>query len=192
MRFLGNIEAKTDAKGRAFLPAVMRKVLQSTGEERLVMRRDIFQPCLVLYPESVWNDQMDSLRRRLSRWNREHQEIYRRFVAEAETIVLDGSGRFLIPRRCQQQVAIRQDIRFVGMGDTIEIWAADTAGEALEQTSDFGEALERLMGQAADEISATAGSMGAACSKANAGTASPSPATDPAAAGTTNPFSAGE
>ncbi|MDE6353987.1 MAG: division/cell wall cluster transcriptional repressor MraZ [Prevotella sp.] len=150
MRFLGNIEAKTDAKGRAFLPAVMRKVLQSAGEERLVLRRDVFQPCLVLYPESVWNEQMDTLRRRLSRWNREHQDIYRRFVAEAETVVLDGSGRFLIPRRCQQQAAIRQDIRFVGMGDTIEIWASGAADDALGQTPSLGPALERLMGQASD------------------------------------------
>ena len=150
VRFLGNIEAKTDAKGRAFLPAVMRKVLQSAGEERLVLRRDVFQPCLVLYPESVWNEQMDTLRRRLSRWNREHQDIYRRFVAEAETVVLDGSGRFLIPRRCQQQAAIRQDIRFVGMGDTIEIWASGAADDALGQTPSLGPALERLMGQASD------------------------------------------
>ena len=33
MRFLGNIEAKTDAKGRAFLPANFRKILQVSGEE---------------------------------------------------------------------------------------------------------------------------------------------------------------
>ena len=46
MRFLGNIEAKTDAKGRAFLPSVFRKVLQASGEENLVLRRDVFQPCL--------------------------------------------------------------------------------------------------------------------------------------------------
>ena len=72
MRFLGNIEAKTDAKGRVFLPSVFRKVLQSSGEEKLVMRKDVFQPCLVLYPESVWNEQMDTLRQRLSRWNARH------------------------------------------------------------------------------------------------------------------------
>ena len=71
MRFLGNIEAKTDSKGRAFLPAAFRKVLQAGGEERLVMRKDVFQPCLVLYPESVWNEQMDMLRQRLNRWNRQ-------------------------------------------------------------------------------------------------------------------------
>lgn len=55
MRFLGTIEAKTDAKGRAFLPAAFRKMLQSAGEERMMLRKDVFQPCLVLYPESVWN-----------------------------------------------------------------------------------------------------------------------------------------
>ena len=68
MRFLGNIEAKIDAKGRAFLPASFRKVLQAEKEERLVLRKDVFQPCLVLYPESIWNEQTDALRSRLNRW----------------------------------------------------------------------------------------------------------------------------
>ena len=50
MRFAGNIEAKTDAKGRAFLPSCFRKQFSNAGEVRLIMRKDIFQPCLVLYP----------------------------------------------------------------------------------------------------------------------------------------------
>ena len=85
MRFLGNIEAKTDAKGRAFLPAVFRKMLQASGSESLVLRKDIFQDCLVLYPESVWNEQMDTLRGKLNRYNAQHQKIFRQFVSEVET-----------------------------------------------------------------------------------------------------------
>ena len=69
MRFLGNIEAKTDAKGRAFLPASFRKILQVSGEENLVLRKDVFQPCLVVYPESVWNELLDQLRKKLNRRN---------------------------------------------------------------------------------------------------------------------------
>ena len=42
MRFLGNIDAKTDTKGRAFLPATFRKVLNASGEESLILRKDIF------------------------------------------------------------------------------------------------------------------------------------------------------
>ena len=53
-QFLGNFEAKADAKGRIFVPAVFRKLLQLQGEEWFVLRKDIFQDCLVLYPGSVW------------------------------------------------------------------------------------------------------------------------------------------
>lgn len=146
MRFLGTIEAKTDAKGRAFLPSTFRKVLQSAGEERVVVRKDVFQPCLVLYPESVWNAQMDSLRRRLNRWNSSHQQLFRQFVAEAEVLTLDGNGRFLLSRRQRLQAALEQDIRFIGMGDTIELWAGGETEQPLMEAEEFGRALEQLMG----------------------------------------------
>ena len=147
MRFLGNIEAKTDAKGRAFLPAVFRKVLQASGEESLVMRKDVFQPCLVLYPESVWNEQMDTLRKRLNRWNREHQEIYRQFVSDVELVTLDGNGRFLIPKRYLKLAEIEQGIKCIGMGDTIEIWSAARAEKPFMEPEAFGKALESVMGE---------------------------------------------
>lgn len=81
VRFIGNIEARTDAKGRVFLPAVFRKELQPVSDDGLVLRKDVFQPCLVLYPASVWNEQMDVLRSRLNRWNAAHQQIFRQFVS---------------------------------------------------------------------------------------------------------------
>ena len=149
MRFLGNIEAKMDAKGRAFLPAVFRKILQAGGEERLVMRKDVFQPCLVLYPESVWNEQMDALRQRLNRWNRQHQQVFRQFVSEVELLALDGNGRFLIPKRYQRMADIEQDIKFVGMGDTIEIWSSRKAEEQQMAPEQFETALEELMNEEA-------------------------------------------
>ena len=145
MRFLGNIEAKTDTKGRAFLPAIFRKVLQAAGEERLVMRKDIHQQCLVLYPESVWNEQMDALRQRLNRWNKQHQQLFRQFVSEVEVLTLDGNGRFLISKRYQKLAAIEQDIKFVGMGDTIEIWSLPLAEQSQMKPEEFGAALEGIM-----------------------------------------------
>jgi MraZ protein len=146
MRFLGNIEAKIDTKGRAFLPATFRKVLQAAGEERLVLRKDVFQPCLVLYPESVWNGQMDLMRSKLNRWNKQQQEVFRKFVSEVEVLTLDGNGRFLIPKRYQRMADIEQDIKFTGMGDTIEIWNVQKAEEQQMTAEEFGQALEELMG----------------------------------------------
>ena len=145
MRFLGNIEAKTDAKGRAFLPSVFRKVLQTSGEENLGLRKDVFQPCLVLYPESVWNNQMDSLRARLSRWNAVHQQIFRQFVSDVEILALDGNGRFLIPKRYLKMTGIGQNVKFIGMGDTIEIWPNEEDDRPFMDTESFTQALEQIM-----------------------------------------------
>ena len=147
MRFLGNIEAKTDAKGRAFLPSVFRKVLQASGEENLVLRRDVFQPCLVLYPESVWNERLDMLKQQLRQWKPVHRQMFRQFVSEAEVVTLDGNGRFLISKRLQRAAGISQDIQFIGMDDTIEIWSCDKIEETRLSNEDFSKALETILGQ---------------------------------------------
>lgn len=145
MRFLGNIEAKIDAKGRVFLPSALRKVLQRAGEENLVLRKDVFQECLVLYPESVWNEQMDLMRARLSRWNAQHQKVFRQFVSDVELVTLDGNGRFLISKRYLKMANLQQRVKFIGMSDTIEIWNGDVAEEPFMDPSDFDKAVQDVM-----------------------------------------------
>ena len=145
MRFLGNVLAKTDAKGRAFLPSVFRKVLQASGEETLVLRKDVFQSCLVLYPESVWNERLDMLKSQLRQWKPVHQQMFRQFVSEAEVVTLDGNGRFLISKRLQRIAEIEQDIQFIGMDDTIEIWSPDDLQKTLRPEDEFGKQFENIM-----------------------------------------------
>lgn len=146
MRFLGNSEAKTDAKGRVFLPAVFRKQLQTAFEECLILRKDTYQDCLVLYPESIWNEQMNELRSRLNRWNSKHQMIFRQFVSDVEIINLDSNGRFLIPKRYLKIANIQQEVRFIGMDDTIEIWSKEIANKPFLAPDIFGKELEEIMG----------------------------------------------
>ena len=134
MRFLGNSEARTDSKGRIFLPAVFRKQLQAAGEECLIMRKDTYQDCLVLYPESAWNEQMNELRERLNRWNPKHQMIFRQFVSDVEIITLDASGRFLIPKR------------YLKLANTIEIWSKEMADKPFMNPEEFEKELEEIMG----------------------------------------------
>jgi MraZ protein len=145
MRFLGNIEAKMDAKGRVFFPATFRRELQASSEERLVMRRDMFQCCLVIYPESVWNEQLDQLRQRLNRWNPTHQMVFRQFISDVEILTLDGNGRILIPKRFQQLIHLKQGLRFIGMDDTIEVWTAEATEQPFMEMDAFAAELEKLM-----------------------------------------------
>ena len=146
MRFLGNIEAKTDVKGRVFLPSAFRKQLQHTTEGCFIMRKDTYQNCLVLYPENVWNEKMNELRARLNRWNAKHQMVFRQFVADVEIVTLDGNGRFLIPKRYLRLANIEQDVRFIGMDDTIEIWAKEALEQPFMDIEIFGKELEEIMG----------------------------------------------
>ena len=146
MRFFGDFPAKTDAKGRVFLPAAYRKVLAANGEEKLVMRRDLHQACLVLYPESLWNQMLDALRAKLNRWNREHQDIIRGFGADSEIVELDGNGRFLINKRKMNEVGINQEVRFLAVDDTIEVWDKDVFEQHLQSQKDsLGERIQEAM-----------------------------------------------
>lgn len=85
-RLIGNIDAKMDEKGRVFFPAVFRRTLQKDGDEALMIRRDVHQNCLVLYPKSVWHQQLDEMRIRLNRWNAQQQMVFRQFAAGVDEL----------------------------------------------------------------------------------------------------------
>lgn len=147
IRFLGNIEAKTDTKGRVFIPAGFRKQLQAASEERLVLRKDVFQDCLILYPESVWFKTQNQLRQRLNKWNAKHQQIFRQFVSDAEIMIPDGNGRILLPKRYLQMAGIQSEVRFIGVDNTIEIWAKEKAKQSFMNPEEFSEALQDILGE---------------------------------------------
>lgn len=145
IRFLGNIEAKTDNKGRVFIPATFRKQLAEAAESSLVLRKDVFQDCLVLYPESVWFATQNQLRQRLNKWSAREQAIFRQFVSDAEIVTPDGNGRILLPKRYLQMAGIQNEVRFIGMDDTIEIWAKERADQPFMEPEVFSAALEEAL-----------------------------------------------
>lgn len=149
MRFTGTIEGKTDEKGRVFFPAVFRRVLQAVGEEQLVLRRDVFEPCLVLYPQSVWNARVDALQARLGPWQRDERRVLRRFVSDAEVLTPDQNGRILLPARYREMAAIEQEVVFLGLDNTVELWSKQCLAACTPSDEDFARSLELMM--AADD-----------------------------------------
>lgn len=128
MSFIGQFSARLDAKNRIFLPAAFRKALQSEGTLDLVIRKDFFEDCIVVYPYARWQEEIAAVRARLNRFDNAQQMVYRKLVSEALEVQLDGSGRLLVPKALLERVGISQDVLFVGMENTIEIWAAHAAG----------------------------------------------------------------
>lgn len=146
MRFIGDYQAKTDAKGRVFLPAAFRKILDAEGELTLIIRNDVFQKCLVLYPESVWNGQLDALKANINPWNSKQQMMLRQFVADAEVMEPDSQGRILLSKKKLAYAGIEGEVRFLAMDDRIEIWSKQALDELMSQSDDLGSNLESLFG----------------------------------------------
>lgn len=149
--FLGNYEAKVDAKARVFVPAVFRKILQSSAQNALILRKDIFQECLVLYPLAVWDAELGKLRLKLNRWDKHQQQVFRQFVVDAERLDIDASGRILIPKKYMQMIDVSSDVLFLGTGDSIELWKQEALSKTLLPADDFGAMLQGLMSDS-DEI----------------------------------------
>lgn len=151
MRFIGDYSAKVDAKGRVFLPSAFRKVLKAEDEASLMLREDVFQKCLVLYPQSVWNTQLDELRRDLRLWNKKEQMMLRQFVLGTESVELDKEGRLLISKQKLQFAEIGDDVRFLAMIDRIEIWSKQALDELMADREELGDDLERMFGQRSND-----------------------------------------
>lgn len=146
MRFVGDYTAKTDAKGRVFLPAIFRRQLDGMDEEALILRKDVFQKCLVLYPMSVWNAQVDDLQSRLNPWDRKDQMMLRQFVADAEQVELDSQGRILLSKNKLQYAGITSEVRFLAVVDRIEIWSKDALDALMaEADGNLGDDIEGRM-----------------------------------------------
>lgn len=145
IQFLGNIEAKIDTKARVFVPASFRKILQSSAQNALILRKDIFQDCLVLYPLQVWEEELANLRSRLNRWDKSQQALFRQFVVDAERVEMDANGRILIPKRYCQMAGITSDVIFLGVDNTIEIWTKEALNSTLIAADSFSKQIESLM-----------------------------------------------
>jgi MraZ protein len=141
--FIGNINAKVDAKGRVFVPADFRKILQMTEDKRLILRKDIYETCLVLYPAPIWEEELSTLRNKLKKYGKKARKIYRKFIQDSELLELDANGRILIPKRYLQLAGINADVRFMGMDQTIEIWNPDR----LDHPELDDDAFEQFMNQ---------------------------------------------
>lgn len=147
MHFWGNTEAKTDTKGRVFIPSGFRKQLQTASEERLIMKKDIFQNCLTLYPESTWNEDLNEFRKRLNKWDSQHQLLFRQYISDVEQVTIDSNGRILIPKRYLAMCNIVSDIKFIGLDNKIEIWAKELTTKPFMSAEDFKQTLKEVMSE---------------------------------------------
>ena len=57
----------------------------------------------------------------------------------AELVTLDGNGRFLVPKRYLQMAGIGQQVRFIGVRNTIEMWNLEELESQFIEPKAFSE-----------------------------------------------------
>jgi MraZ protein len=151
LNLLGEYGCKVDAKGRLMFPAKLRKQLEQVLHHGLVLNRDIFEKCLVLYPKPEW-DRVNQEMSRLSRYNQKHQAFQRKFMKGATLIELDATGRMLIPSALMTYAGIDpagdNEVIVTGVLEKIELWNAQRYEQSVlndddEDFSDLAEDIRR-------------------------------------------------
>jgi len=120
--FVGNIDARLDAKGRVPVPVLFRNELIEK-DSSWVLSMDLYQKCLVLYTRSAWEIEKEEMRKRLDLYDEEQAAFYETFVSEANPVNVDTTGRILIPKRFIEEAGMVADIRFVGVDNKIKVWS---------------------------------------------------------------------
>ncbi len=144
--FIGDYTCKVDAKGRIILPMAFKKQMPADERDHFVVRKDIFEKCLVLYALEDWNRQLVRIRKKINPYNREHNTFLRNFFKGTAELTLDSNNRMLIPKRLLDIIGADRDVVLAGQDGRIEIWAADVY-EGLEMPADdFASLAEKLMG----------------------------------------------
>lgn len=94
----------------------------SACEGRLVMTAHTQDRCLLIYPESEWENILPKIEA-LPTFNPITQRIQRLLIGYATPMELDANGRVLIPPPLRQYAHLDKKMMLVGLGKKFELWS---------------------------------------------------------------------
>jgi len=144
--FIGDYTCKVDVKGRIILPMAFKKQMPADAQDHFVVRKDIFDNCLVLYAMEDWNRQLVKIRKNLNPYNREQNKFLRNFFKGTAELALDNNNRILVPKRLMDLIGAERDVVLAGQDGRIEIWAADSYENIDMPAAEFENQAEKFLG----------------------------------------------
>lgn len=149
--FIGDYVVRLDSKGRLSFPAAFKKQIREALQDGFVLKRDVFEPCLIMYPMEEWERQNKIIRSRTNPYNKEHARFLRMFFSGTAEVSLDANNRMLIPKRLLVYASINSEVVLAGQSGKIEIWASEKYNGVSEADEDFAAMAEKILGGTFDE-----------------------------------------
>jgi len=147
IRFLGKFTHSLDQKGRVSIPARFRRALPQESHDTFVgiVRDDGPEKCLTLYCFSDFEDKFKEVAAQSSLL--EHvRRMKRLYYSDGLYYPVDPQGRIAIPPVVRERVGLTRDVLFLGVEDTIEIWAPDVFEAYAQQGAGLTELEYRVFG----------------------------------------------
>lgn len=129
--FRGVAHLNLDSKGRLAVPSRFRDALVARCSGHLVVTADADR-CLLVYPLPDW-EPIEQKLMALSSFNAQLRELQRRLVGYAEDVVMDATGRILVPPALRQFAQLDKAVVLVGQGHKFELWNKDGWNERMGQ-----------------------------------------------------------
>ncbi len=116
--FSGNSAHTMDAKGRVTIPSAYRDAL---GENFTIgMNNEL--TAIALYPQARWQEIEEDLNKIPPTDVRGMRYVRMINGNSFPDCLLDGQGRVLVPSTLRQKAGLDKNVRFVGVGQSLEIW----------------------------------------------------------------------
>lgn len=147
LSFIGDYSCKADSKYRVVVPASFRKTLAASGCSLFVLRKNIFERCIDLYPCEVWEEKMEKLRSKLNAFDRKHVAFMREFCRGTQEVEMDANGRVLLPRRMLEEVGIEKEMIFAAQDAVIQIWEPQVYDRMAVDGDELSRMAEEIFGE---------------------------------------------
>ncbi|MBQ9239303.1 MAG: division/cell wall cluster transcriptional repressor MraZ [Treponema sp.] len=137
----GEYRNTLDEKGRLLFPARLRAELTDT----VLIVTQSFDRCLWLFTPEVWRGLSSRLLEKASPFNEQNRLVLRRFIAPAQEVEFDKSGRISIPPSLREYASLSRDCVLLGITKYLELWDAESYRAYLKDNEDsFRGAAEEL------------------------------------------------
>lgn len=147
MYIIGTYTSKVDSKNRFALPAGLKKQIESSLAEGLVVKPSIFSPCLEVYTQPKWQEIMSKLGQ-LNRFVKKNNDFIRAYMAGTKLVAPDGSDRFVLAKELMEFAGIDKNIMLSSAIDYIELWseqAYESQSQPIALDADFQRLAEEIM-----------------------------------------------
>jgi len=144
--FLGSHTINMDAKGRMAIPTKIRESLASFCDGRIVVTAHTEERCLLVYPESQWQEILPKIES-LPSFNKAARRAQRLLIGYATPLEMDATGRILVPPTLREYASLEKKLMLVGQGKKFELWSESSWFDWLDdadQENDIPEEMRNL------------------------------------------------